>query len=139
MQRLRELLLPALALALAALAWALGRPEAPRVPAPRPSPPAPCPKDGPCPVPPAPAPKPKRPWGGLWEAAVGGPRHLDGTEVACDLPADLHVRNRGGADGKGLCVFASLRHAGEWHDEPVLRALFEWMFARPGGGWPEKV
>lgn len=73
------------------------------------------------------------------DARVAGPRLDDGTEVDIDLPAKLHVRNRGGSDGLGLCVFASLRHSGLWADEPVFSALFEWMHTRPGGGYPEKV
>lgn len=72
-------------------------------------------------------------------ARVAGPLLEDGTEVDLDLPARLHVRNRGGSDGAGLCVFASMRHSGLWADEPVFMALFEWMFTRPGGGYPEKV
>ena len=70
---------------------------------------------------------------------VAGPALDDGTEVDCDLPARLHVKNRGGSDGAGLCVFASMRHSGLWADEPVFAALFEWMFSRPGGGYPQKV
>jgi hypothetical protein len=72
-------------------------------------------------------------------ARVGGPVLDDGTEIDLDLPSRLHVRNRGGSDGLGLCVFASMRHSGLWADEPVFAALFEWMFTRPGGGYPDKV
>src|SRR3954462_9656940 len=70
---------------------------------------------------------------------VAGPALDDGTEVDCDLPARLHVRNRGGSDGAGLCVFASMRHSRLWADEPVFAALFKWMFSHPGGGYPQKV
>jgi hypothetical protein len=72
-------------------------------------------------------------------AVITGPRHHDATEVQCDIPADLHVRNRAGTDGSGLCVFASMKMSGHWHDEPVFLGLFEWMRARPGGGYPSKV
>jgi hypothetical protein len=72
-------------------------------------------------------------------ALVNGPRHIDGTEIDCDLPPDLHVRNRGGSDGAGLCVFASLCHSGSWQNDPVFAGLFEWMSHRPGGGYPDKV
>lgn len=72
-------------------------------------------------------------------AVVLGPAHSDGTEVHCDLPPEMHVKNRGGSDGAGLCVFASLKHAAQWQDVDALRDVFEWMFTRPGGGWPEKV
>jgi hypothetical protein len=90
-----------------------------------------CPE--PSPLPPGlPAPEPST-------ARVGGPTLDDGTEIDLDLPTRLHVRNRGGSDGAGLCVFASMRHSGLWADEPVFAAMFEWMFTRPGGGYPEKV
>jgi hypothetical protein len=32
-----------------------------------------------------------------------------------------------------------MRHSGLWHDEPVFSGLFEFMFSRPGGGYPQKV
>lgn len=69
---------------------------------------------------------------------MNGPGH-DGVEVNCDLPTELHLKNRGGSDGAGLCVFASLTHAGQWCDEPVAQHMFEFMFTRPGGGYPTKV
>jgi hypothetical protein len=72
-------------------------------------------------------------------ASVGGPKHGDGSEVQCDLPDDMHVRNRGGSDTLGLCVFASMKVAGHWQNEVVFREIFEFMFTRPGGGWPAKV
>lgn len=90
-----------------------------------------CP-DGKCP------PRRPKPWGDL-EAAVGGPVHADGTEIQLDLPVTLHQRNTGGSDGAGLCVFASLRHAGLWADEPVFSGLFEWMKRHPGGSYPAKT
>ena len=108
--------------------------EPPTPPAPAPTPPPPCP-DGRCPKP---TPRP-RPWGEAFGATVAGPRHPDGTELDCDLPERLHVSNRGGSDGSGLCVFASMRHSGLWADEPVFSGLFEFMFTRPGGGHPRKV
>src|SRR5207253_8849189 len=85
----------------------------------------------PAPPPVADAPPPR--------ARVAGAALEDGTEIDCDLPASLHVRNRGGSDGSGLCVFASMRHSGLWSDEPVFAALFQWMWTRPGGGYPQKV
>jgi hypothetical protein len=106
------------------------RPVPAPAPVPVPLPPKPCPGPGPCP-------KPRLQ--GEYEAKVGGPKLDDGTEVDCDLPPALHVKNRGGSDGAGLCVFASLRHSGQWHNEPVLTGLFEWMFSKPGGGYPDKV
>jgi hypothetical protein len=70
---------------------------------------------------------------------VGGPKNPDGTEVQIDLPTRLHLKNRGGSDGAGLCVFASLEHSARWQDVPPVTEIFEWMRTRPGGGWPEKV
>ena len=72
-------------------------------------------------------------------ATVGGPVAPDGTEVQCDLPEQYHIRNRGGSDGAGLCVFASIEHAAIWQDVPEIQGIFEWMWRHPGGGWPEKV
>ena len=72
------------------------------------------------------------------KAFVGTSKNPDGTEAHIDLPARFHVQNRGGSDGAGLCVYASARHSGIWHDEPVFQGLFEWMFKHPGGSWPEK-
>jgi len=72
-------------------------------------------------------------------ATVRGPVAVDGTEVQLDLPRELHVRNRGGSDGAGLCVFASIKHAALWQSAEPLERIFEYMFTRPGGGWPAKV
>ena len=63
----------------------------------------------------------------------------DGLEPRNDVPKSLQVKNRGGSDGAGLCVFASLEHAARWQDVPALIGVFEWMWTKPGGGWPEKV
>ncbi len=63
----------------------------------------------------------------------------DGETTSVSLPAELHLRNRGGSDGAGLCVFASLSHAGRYQAVPVAEAIFEFMFRYPGGGYPEKV
>lgn len=72
-------------------------------------------------------------------ATVAGPKHADGTELSCDLPAEQHQRNTGGSDGAGLCVFASMRHSGRWQNDPLFTELFDWMRRHPGGGYPEKV
>jgi hypothetical protein len=70
-------------------------------------------------------------------ATVGGNVH-DGVEVQVDLPASRHVRNFGApADGKGLCVFASMDMAADWHDIDALVGVIRKV--REGGGWPEKV
>lgn len=118
-------------------------PEVPR-PAPAPAPLDPDCPDGKCPVKPAPAPsRPKRPWGPREAAPVGasvaGPRNADGTEIACDLPDRLHLKNKGGSDGAGLCVFTSIDHAANWQNVPVLQGFRDWMTRHPGGGYPSKV
>lgn len=70
-------------------------------------------------------------------ATVDGPVH-NGVELTVDLPAKQHVRNFGApADGKGLCVFASLSMASRWHHIPELMDVIHKL--REGGGWPEKV
>jgi hypothetical protein len=127
----------ALGVLLAALLLTTGDRPDPAPPPSRPTPtPAPAPE--PCPDDRCPKPRPK-PWGEPFQATVGGPRNADGTELDCDLPERFHVKNRGGSDGSGLCVFASMRHSGLWADEPVFSGLFEFMFTRPGGGHPQKV
>lgn len=70
--------------------------------------------------------------------SIGGPEK-DGVRIACELPNEWHIRNRGGSDGSGLCVFASCSHAGRWQNEPVFAGLFEWMWRYPGGSWPQKT
>lgn len=72
-------------------------------------------------------------------AHVSGPVNRDGVEVQVELPSKFHVKNRGGSNGAGLCVFASLKHASIWQNVGATRDIFEYMFDKPGGGWPEKV
>ncbi len=79
---------------------------------------------------------------GVWHllgASVGGPLGPGGVEVQNDMPREMHLRNRGGSDGAGLCVFASIQHSALWQDVPQLAHIFEWMQKKPGGGWPDKV
>jgi hypothetical protein len=112
-------------------------------PVPQPPSPSPCPPDGPCPVPPAPRPLPK-PWGPRLAApvgaTVGGPRHADGTEVACDLPGSLHRRNTA-SKGLGNCVFTSIHHSALWQNVPALQEFPKYLIDKgiPGGGYPRKV
>jgi hypothetical protein len=70
-------------------------------------------------------------------AVVDGTSH-DGVEIQIDLPSEQHIRNFGApADGKGLCVFASMTMASRWHN---VRSLFDVIHKiNEGGGWPEKV
>jgi hypothetical protein len=127
-----------LAVAAGVLWWSARRPPAPERPAPRPTPAKPDPP---------PKAKPRRPWPDCEgagrapesEAAVGGHVAPDGTEVQLDFPKELHLRNRGGSDGAGLCVFASCTHAGVWQGDPAFEALFRHMWDKPGGGHPRKL
>jgi len=70
-------------------------------------------------------------------AIANGPVH-EGTEIEVDLPTDQHVKNIGApADGKGLCVFASMTMAARWHNIRELSDVIHQI--NEGGGWPEKV
>jgi hypothetical protein len=71
-------------------------------------------------------------------ASVGGPKAPDGAEIQCDLPTSLHLKNVGGSDGAGLCVFASASMAARFNNVPQLKDLMDWMRKYPGGGYPEK-
>ncbi len=62
-----------------------------------------------------------------------------GTRAVIDLPASQHMRNVGGSDGLGLCVFTSLVHSARWQNLTDLAGYRQWMQARPGGGYPSKV
>ncbi len=72
-------------------------------------------------------------------ANVAGPIAPDGTEIQCDLPASQHLKNIGGSDGAGLCVFTSISHQARWQGVDVLANFRNWMHSKPGGGYPEKV
>lgn len=69
---------------------------------------------------------------------VGG-RELDGRRITCDLPDSQHLRNVGGSDGAGLCVFCSTEHDARWQNVPVLTGFRDWMRKYPGGGYPSKL
>jgi len=73
------------------------------------------------------------------KATIGGPTGPDGTEVACDMPAMEHIKNIGGRDGAGLCVFTSIEHSGRWQNCEDLRGFQKKMRTEAGGGYPEKV
>lgn len=113
-----------------------------------PVPPAPSPDPNtpdPCPGPNCPRrPRPRPTWlPTLWpvgQIQIGGPLAPDGrTQVQCDLPLSLRLKNVGGTDGAGLCVFTSLTMAARFQNERKLCDLQEKMKREPGGGWPEKV
>ena len=72
-------------------------------------------------------------------ASVGGNVAPDGTEIDCDLPGDRHMKNKGGSDGAGLCVFTSIGHSADWQNVEVLKDFRDWMTKHPGGGYPSKV
>ncbi len=69
---------------------------------------------------------------------AGGPVH-DGRAIRTHLPEERHLKNVGGSDGAGLCVFASISHAGDYQNDPVSAKIFQWMRQYPGGGYPSKV
>jgi hypothetical protein len=73
-------------------------------------------------------------------ASVGGPRHADGTEIACDLPGELHRANTS-SKGLGLCVFTSIHHSAVWQNVPALQEFPKYLIDKniPGGGYPSKV
>jgi hypothetical protein len=146
------LLAVALAIAYAATA-ADGTPPAvdPSLPVPVVPGPAPIPEPIPAPRPRRPCPFP-RPWprgdeagpaspgAGPGRPVVGGKVSPDGkTEVACDLPESEKFHNKGGRDGAGLCVFASITWAARYQNERTLFDLFDKMRKEPGGGYPQKV
>ena len=72
---------------------------------------------------------PTRPW---WTALPTRESRLQ-----IDLPATQHVKNFGApADGKGLCVFASMTMAARWHHVRPLADIIHQV--NEGGGWPER-
>lgn len=91
--------------------------------------------------------RPLLPWrgdlerfGSVGAAQVGGTTSPDGAEqIHVDLDKRFHLTNRGGSDGAGLCVFASLKHSSIWQHVYETQMIFEWMFTKPGGGYPSKV
>lgn len=79
-----------------------------------------------------------RPFAG--KAEVGGTTSPDGAEeIAVDLPREFHLKNKGGTDGAGLCVWCSIQHASVWQHVKQTAEIFAWMQKRTGGGWPQRV
>ena len=122
--------------------WLMFRP-APATPALQPAPlivpqPYPVRPIVPVPVPVRPYPHPRGAEPG--RPVEGGKTSPDGAEeITADLPADQKFHNKGGRDGAGLCVFASITWAAKWQNERGATGLFEAMRKEPGGGYPEKV
>lgn len=83
-------------------------------------------------------PRPRGPEKSAVKDHIGGPSH-DGRELQCDLWADDHLRNKGGRDGLGLCVFTSIDMAARWQNVPALVGFRDFMTQHPGGGHPQKV
>lgn len=76
----------------------------------------------------------------IGKLSTGGPVAPDGkTEVVCDLPVDQRMRNVGGRDGAGLCVFTSIMHSARYQNEQRLWNFQADMRKEPGGGYPAKV
>jgi hypothetical protein len=63
----------------------------------------------------------------------------DGTQVQVDIPPVLHMRNTGGSDGSGLCVFTSINHSAYYQNCVLLQEFQKYMTQFPGGGWPQQV
>lgn len=63
----------------------------------------------------------------------------DGVTARDAPPPALHLRNVGGSDGSGLCVFTSIEVAADFQGIEWLEDMQSFMRSRPGGGWPEKV
>jgi hypothetical protein len=71
---------------------------------------------------------------------VGGKIAPDGkSEVHCDLPASEMLKNKGGSDRAGLCVFTSCEHSARFQAIPALVGFRDWMTRYPGGGYPSKL
>lgn len=56
-----------------------------------------------------------------------------------DVPEAMRVKNTGGIDGAGLCVWASTEMAARYQNERRLIGVFKYMQGQRGGGWPERV
>lgn len=72
-------------------------------------------------------------------ASLGGDITPDGQPCHVVLPFDQRMKNLGGSDGAGLCVFTSNEHSGRAQNIPELIGFQKWMTRRPGGGYPQKV
>jgi hypothetical protein len=68
-----------------------------------------------------------------------GGKAVAGEEITCDLAEGQKFHNKGGTDGAGLCVFASITWAARYQNELRLCDLFNHMLKERGGGYPQKV
>jgi len=70
----------------------------------------------------------------------GGRTSPDGTEeIQIDLPGTQQMKNTGGRDGAGLCVFTSIEHSGRWQNVESILGFQQKMTREQGGGYPSKV
>jgi len=70
----------------------------------------------------------------------GGRTSPDGTEeIQIDLPGSEHLKNTGGRDGAGLCVFTSVEHSGRWQNVESVVGFQKKMTKEQGGGYPSKL
>lgn len=109
------------------------QPDPPKQPDPEPDD---CPPDKPW------GPHPRRPHRETCGQQVFGERDgsvHSGQAVQVDLPCDQLVRNCGGSDGAGLCVFTSIMFAARLQNVPQLKDFQAWMKQHRGGGFPQKV
>jgi hypothetical protein len=77
------------------------------------------------------------------EAILSQPAY-QGRTANAPVPTQLHVKNEGGSDGAGLCVYASVVINGAYQGVADLAGLKEsalWRRAksRPGGSYPQKL
>jgi hypothetical protein len=72
-------------------------------------------------------------------APTASPVSPTGVRAVVDLPAARHLRNTGGSDGLGLCVYTSVWHSAQWQNVAVLDGYRRWLERRPGGGYPAKL
>lgn len=76
----------------------------------------------------------------LQGSKIGGKVAPDGkSEIMCDLPASEMLKNKGGSDRAGLCVFTACEHSSRWQGIPALVGFRDWMTKYPGGGYPAKL
>jgi hypothetical protein len=66
------------------------------------------------------------------------PVSKEGVVARAAVPREWHIKNKGGSDGAGLCVYASAAHMGRMQGDPVFAGMFEWMRNFPGGSYPRK-
>lgn len=62
-----------------------------------------------------------------------------GPAAGLEIPAEMVVRNRGGSDGSGIPVSASLETVAIKQGVWQLAGFTNFCAERPGGQWPEKV